>query len=187
MPALLPLQSLQRYEMPVHLLPRVVTYNASSQSSSRTGLHPAVIFGIAAGVMLLVVVVIWCGMFRLWKRMMTNRQYGVLPTLRVAANGLQPTNAPYSTQPPIPNSPYGPQPMNAPYDPQLPTNAYGAPYAPYGGAPYGGQAPPPYSGGADVGLTTQLPAASHSRSPSAGSTNKPLPGINKSLPLLHDR
>ncbi|KAK0646872.1 hypothetical protein B0T16DRAFT_391232 [Cercophora newfieldiana] len=174
--------------------------SSSSRSSLHDGLHPAAIFGIVAGVMLLVIITIWCGMFRVWKRMMTNREYGVLPTMRIAANGQQPTNTPYGAQPTTLNSPYGPQPnyasyglqpTSSPYDPQTPSNTYGGqpmntPYAPYGNGPYTGQAPPPYSGGPAAGLTTLPPAASHSRSPSTASMNKALPPVNKSLPSLQD-
>src|SRR4051812_47679529 len=149
MPAFLSPREMPQPEMPAGYLVARQSSFSSTQSSLHSGLHPAAIFGIAAGVMLLVVITIWCGFFRVWKRMMTNREYGVLPTMRIAANGLRPTNTPYGAQPL--NNPYGPPPTNTPYDPQTPANTYGgqpmnSPYAPYGNDTYSQAPPPPYSG-----------------------------------------
>ncbi|KAK4447084.1 hypothetical protein QBC34DRAFT_410421 [Podospora aff. communis PSN243] len=189
--------------MPAFLLPpgslhiRQSSSFPSSNSSFNNGIHPAAIFGIVAGVMFLLVITIWCGFFRVWKRMMTNKEYGVLPSMRIAANNVGGNNSPYGAQPPVLNSPYGPQPTqsyglqptSSPYGPQSPANTYGgqptSPYPPYGSGPYDSQDPPPYAGAQTSGLVTQPPPPSHSRSPSTAS-NKPLPPVNKPLPSPND-
>lgn len=58
---------------------------SSYSQSNQPLLHPAAIFGIVAGVMLVLVATAWICWFRLVKRALTNKEYGLLPSLRMAA------------------------------------------------------------------------------------------------------
>jgi hypothetical protein len=167
-----------------------------------TGLHPAAIFGIVASVIFVIAITAWCVIFRTWKKMMTNRQYGVLPSLRIAANGVNPNGYPQQQQQgnyyPYGGGGQGGQGLggglSSPYY-YPPGNGNdsmnnAAPYNPYGNGPSNNNgrsnSPPPYyageqGGGNAIGLQTQPPAPTHSRSPSTASSgdvrDKPLPPL----------
>ncbi|KAK4189253.1 hypothetical protein QBC35DRAFT_450402 [Podospora australis] len=66
------------------ILPR--EWNNGPSFPKQEGLHPAAIFGIVAGVLFFLVFVGWCCIFRFYKKMLTNKEYGFLPSLRTAAN-----------------------------------------------------------------------------------------------------
>src|SRR4051794_3512901 len=83
MPALLSPQTISQSSTSAPLQARQF---GQSTPSTHVGRHPAAIFGIVAGVMLLFVVVKWCCIFRVWKTLTTNKDYGVLPSARIAAN-----------------------------------------------------------------------------------------------------
>lgn len=175
------------------------TYN----NPFNTGLHPAAIFGIVASVIFVIAITAWCVIFRTWKKMMTNRQYGVLPSLRIAANGVNPGGYPQQQQQQG-NYPYGGGGLGGGQEGVLSSPYYyppgngnnnmnnAAPYNPYGNGPSNNNdgrsnSPPPYyagsqgGGGNAIGLQTQPPAPTHSRSHSAASSgdvrDKPLPPL----------
>ena len=55
-------------------------------------LHPAAIFAIVAVGMFILAGLYWFFIIRTWKKIMTNKEYGILPTIREAATA---TRAPY--------------------------------------------------------------------------------------------
>lgn len=103
------------------LLTRQQSLGFSSNPFPERGLHPAAIFGITAAILITVAVFGWCIIFRTWKKVMTNRQHGLPPTLRVAATGA-PRTYQYGAQagpPPPPYTGYGPPAvgLDTPYPP----------------------------------------------------------------------
>ncbi|KAK4220331.1 hypothetical protein QBC37DRAFT_367338 [Rhypophila decipiens] len=71
----------------VHLTARQNFPSNSNFPDRDNGLHPAAIFGIVAGVMFVLIIGAWIMWFTLIKKALTHRDYGVLPSLRTAANG----------------------------------------------------------------------------------------------------
>ena len=134
-----------------HLLAARQNYNfptSSSSSSSRMhqGLHPAAIFGIVAGVMLLIIVTVWICWFRLVKKALTHRDYGVLPSIRTAANNHNnPSGATYPYGPG--SDPYGQQPQYGGYGNNNMSHNYGASPTQYPPPAHHHNSPPPYDPG----------------------------------------
>ncbi len=162
-----------------HLLSRQSINFPTSSSSSKSSdpfqgqLHPAAIFGIVAGVMLFVVVCIYCVFFRLVKRALTNKEYGVLPSIRIAAEGTaQPGTVPGQGQYP----PYGFNTSTQPrYDPPPYASAQPGMTARYDPAEVAGN---PY-----YPTTTMTTATEMTGTGIGGGTR---PGEHRELPALPD-
>ncbi|KAK3329840.1 hypothetical protein B0H66DRAFT_597405 [Apodospora peruviana] len=95
--------------------------------SSHDGLHPAAIFGIVAGVMVLLSAIMFFVWFRFMRKVLTNKEYGVLPSIRTAANNHGAYNGGYA--------PYGNGPSYGQEPPRYPHHGGGSEPAPYPVAP----------------------------------------------------
>ncbi|KAM7205749.1 hypothetical protein V8F20_002982 [Naviculisporaceae sp. PSN 640] len=92
------------------------TFPSPSRPDRDSGLHPAAIFGIVAGVMFVIIIAAWIFWFTLIKKALTHRDYGILPSIRNASNGRRhdhghghsgSTGYPYYGPGPGGDSPYG--------------------------------------------------------------------------------